>query len=167
METGTHPYVAPAVSAPYRVLVTGSRGWPHRRAVEDALAALERLVTGRLLVLVHGGCPGSPDQQADSWVRSRMAVPPWLEPEVHRASWERHGVRAGFVRNAEMVALGADVCLAFVGPCRSPRCRDSREHDSHGAAHCADLAERAGITTVRFRLTDLQRSLSALPARLR
>lgn len=157
------------MSALWRVLVTGSRGWPHVDAVGSALGTLERLREPDPLVLVHGGCPGSPDTQAHRWVERRRTLVGnvWLEPEVHEASWERHGVRAGFVRNAAMVKLGADVCLAFIGRCASPRCRDSSVHDSHGATHCADLAERAGITTVRFRVADLDRVRDWLPERLR
>lgn len=54
-------------------------------------------------------------------------------PEVHPADWERYGKRAGIVRNAEMVAAGADVCLAFV------------LGESRGTRHCMREAAKAGI----------------------
>lgn len=160
------------MTAPYRVLVTGSRGWPHVDAVHTALATLERLRESQPMLLVHGACPRSPDTIADRWVKHSRAAWPgtgsaWLEPEVHEADWLRYGVRSGFVRNAEMVALGADVCLAFIGRCTTARCRDNSVHDSHGASHCADLAERVGITTVRYRVAELDRVGDLLPERLR
>lgn len=65
-------------------------------------------------------------------------------------TWRRLGSRAGLVRNAEMVKAGADVCLAFLCPCTAAKCTRPEFHYSHGASHCAELAERAGIPTFRW-----------------
>lgn len=113
-----------------RILVTGSRDWED---VPTILAALVAESDGTATTLVHGGCPTGADAIADS-----LSAAFKVTVERHPADWARHGKRAGFVRNSEMVALGADVCLAFI--------RD----ESRGASMTADLAERAGIRTVRF-----------------
>lgn len=57
--------------------------------------------------------------------------------ERHPADWSK-GRGAGHARNAVMVKLGADECLAFI--------RDA----SRGAGTCADRAEAAGIPVERF-----------------
>lgn len=141
-----------------RVLVTGSRGWPDDYTVDDALTEVERdpaRVPGSPLVVVHGACPTGADAYAARWVTTWRGYPrkggEYVTEEAHPADWSR-GRKAGPERNAAMVALGADLCLAFIGPCTSPRCRRTDSHDSHGASGCADLAEAAGIPTRRFRL---------------
>lgn len=98
--------------------------------------------------LVHGDCPTGADALADTVARSWGA-----EVEPHPALWRPYGKydpTAGFKRNSLMVAKGADVCLAFIGRCNKIGCPDRGLHGSHGATHCADLAEAAGIRTVRY-----------------
>lgn len=129
-----HPTVKLA-KAPYRLLVTGSRDWHGRdlirRELEAALDAALR--QDRYLVVVHGGCLAGADGIADRWASEAGA-----EAERHPADWRRHGKAAGMIRNAEMVRLGADECLAFI------------RASSPGASHCAQLAEKAGIPVRRF-----------------
>lgn len=116
----------------YRILVTGSRTWDD---TEELRLALVRAATPHLpdVVLVHGGCPYGADTMAAQW-----AADMGIRLEDHPADWETFGKRAGFRRNAAMVELGADVCLAFI--------RDG----SRSATHCADLAEQAGIPVRRY-----------------
>lgn len=122
------------MTKPYRILVTGSRDWCDQQAVWDALAPIARaLPADQDLVLVHGGCPTGADAMCDEWARGFGAV-----IEVHPANWVRHGRAAGPRRNAEMVNLGADVCLAFI------------RNGSRGASHTAALAEQAGIPVRRW-----------------
>lgn len=115
----------------YRVLVAGSRDWNDPGTVMDVLNDISAEYPD--LVVVHGACPTGADLHAHAW-----ALAAGVRPERHPADWDRHGKAAGFRRNAEMVALGADVCLAFI-----------RNH-SRGATHTADLAEKAGIPTLRY-----------------
>ena len=118
-----------ARSSTHRVLVTGSRTWADEEAIAGALAG--HWHDGNAL-LVTGACPRGADEIAERIWRSRGGL-----VERHPADW-RTGRDAGMRRNAAMVALGADVCLAFI--------RDG----SPGATHAAHLAEQAGIPVHRF-----------------
>jgi Bifunctional DNA primase/polymerase, N-terminal/SNF2-related domain/YspA, cpYpsA-related SLOG family len=124
-DTGQHGATSPA----HRVLVTGSRTWTDEKAIADALAG--HWHDGNA-VLVTGACPRGADEIAERIWRARGGL-----VERHPADWRT--VRdAGMRRNAAMVALGADVCLAFI--------RDA----SPGATRAAHLAEQAGIPVHRF-----------------
>lgn len=122
-----------------RILITGSRDWDDMEIVRAAI--LSNIDDHRrpdpfkpiTVVLVHGANPRGADYFADV-----IAADHLLDLERHPADWERYGKRAGYVRNAEMVKQGADVCLAFI------------KDQSRGATMCADLAEKAGIPTVRI-----------------
>ena len=121
----------------YRILVTGSRNWPDGDGNIISIAILRWLEEQGWVVgvdpnpvVVHGGASGV-DTVVDQMVRGWG----WI-PECHLADWVCYGRWAGHRRNAEMVALGADVCLAFplgVSP---------------GTRGCMRVAESAGIPVV-------------------
>lgn len=126
---------------PYRILVTGSRDWDDVRALRNALNGiltdLPHLNTP--VVVVHGDCPNGADRMASVWVRDLRGNPLFVvTEEKHPANWGLEGKRAGFIRNARMVNLGADLCLAFI------------KDGSRGASHTAQLAEEAGIPVRRW-----------------
>lgn len=125
----------------HRLLITGSRDWTDENAVRDALTAYWQSVQPATITLVSGHCGRGADAIAEKvWQEAGLPV------ETHPAHWSR-GPKAGPERNAHMVALGADHCIAFIGPCTSRRCTNPEPHDSHGATSCADLAITAGIPT--------------------
>jgi len=100
------------------------------------------------VVIVHGGAAGA-DMMMDTFVAN---LDPPIKTESHpvtRAMWQLNPRVAGYMRNAEMVDLGARVCLAFQMPCRKVDCPRIEPHKSHGSSHCADYAEAKGITTIR------------------
>lgn len=132
---------------PFRVLVTGSRTWNDRDTVQAALTAI--VYRNLPAVIVHGACPRGADAIASQWAL-RMGRTLAISEERHPADWRTYGKAAGPRRNEHMVALGADVCLAFLAPCRKPNCHLPRPHASHGASQTASLAEQAGIRTYRF-----------------
>ena len=139
--------------------------------LRDSLTEAVRGLGGQRAVIVHGQCPprhpqtrrAIPWEAAErlpgddqtlllgaDWLADRLAGIRGIWAERHPADWDAHGKAAGFRRNAEMVALGADTCLFFAMPCTDSRCARPRPHDSHGASHCAGLAAKAGIPVRRF-----------------
>lgn len=130
-----------------RLLITGSRSWTDYATIDAELAAVWHQ-WGRPsdIVLVSGGCP----RGADRLCELVWGIKGWTVERhpVTAAEWAASRA-AGFDRNARMVALGADACRAFIGPCQKPGCPESMPHGSHGARHCAGLAEAAGIDTYR------------------
>jgi hypothetical protein len=113
----------------YRVLITGSRGWKYvdvvrrelRRVVEDTGLMPEEVI------VVHGGAAG-----ADN-LAGLVAEELGMRVEVHKADWAAFGKTAGFLRNAEMVNLGAERVLAFW------------DGNSRGTSHTINLALNAGL----------------------
>jgi hypothetical protein len=110
-----------------RVLITASRTWTDASVIRGALAS----VWHPEAVLVSGNARGGDKLCEACWEAWGGTV------ERHKPDWNQ-GRGAGYARNAKMVWLGADVCLAFI--------RDG----SRGATHTATLAEAAGIPTRRF-----------------
>lgn len=111
----------------FRILVTGWRFWPlaDRDFIHQVLRETwkhnctgfngetgERPVT-RLCTVVDGACPyGGVDQYAHEWA---MSMGLGVKSERHPAAFCGSKL-LGKERNAEMVASGADVALAFPGP---------------------------------------------------
>lgn len=145
------------MSAPYRVLVTGSRDDRRPRRVFDTLdELLDNLEPSRRLVVIHGACKDRKgrlrgvDAWADLWARRARAAGCPVDIEQYPAEqfgpWPACGPR----RNRHMVARGADEALAFIGPCTRRGCPHPEPHGSHGATGCADLAQAAGIPVRRW-----------------
>lgn len=111
-----------------RVLITGSREWTDIRLIRDTLSPIWKAHPN--VTLVSGACP----RGADRICEDLAGLFGWTI-ERHPAEWDKYGPRSGYKRNAEMVALGADVCFAFI------------KDESRGATHTARLAHKSGIQT--------------------
>ncbi|GAB3448861.1 SLOG family protein [Actinophytocola sediminis] len=105
---GSQPFVVVEDVVTRRILITGSRNWNHRPTIRAALVQVWRPSA----ILVSGACPRGADALCEAcWEHWGGRV------ERHPAQWRTRGVldrSAGFRRNEAMIALGADVCLAFI-----------------------------------------------------
>lgn len=113
-----------------RVIVTGSRAWPDPGKVHFELGLL--FCERGPFTLVHGDCSTGADAAAHHWYEVAGAT---LGCEEIRfpAPWEAHGRKAGPMRNAQMIAAGGDLVLAFPLP------------GGRGTQHTISLAQSAGI----------------------
>lgn len=98
-----------------RILVTGSRDWTDVQAIEQALYEVthdhEGFHCGLSVVVVHGNCRGA-DAIAGGAAHLCARANTEAHPAENHGSWPSCGPR----RNAHMVSLGADICLAFPMP---------------------------------------------------
>jgi hypothetical protein len=116
----------------WRILITGSRDWTDRDAIRGALLRAIRAADVRAanVTVIHGGARGA-DTIADVIARHFGCL-----VKRYPADWKRYGRSAGHRRNAEMVSLGADICLGFpLG-------------ESRGTRGCMTLAHNAGIPVI-------------------
>ena len=82
------------------MLITGSRGIT-TSAVEHILNRFH--ATWPITELTHGDARGV-DKSADAWAEKNLLTDPLNSVNVHPAQWDRHGKRAGLIRNEEMLA---------------------------------------------------------------
>jgi hypothetical protein len=127
------------MSAPFRIIVTGSRDWTDGAAVERALleAVLVAQATGNggtvPTVIVQGGAAGA-DALAVAWAKDYAGRD--VTVETFAADWDKHGKAAGPIRNTQMAAAGAGMVLAFpIGD----------RHHSPGTWHCIEACASRGI----------------------
>ena len=114
----------------YTLLVTGSREWTDMTTVRRELFEWWWYNRGGgPPTLIHGGARG-----ADKLAAQVAEAAGW-NVEEYPADWDRWGKRAGYIRNAEMVNVRPDACLAFI------------LDGSKGATMCAAMASQKKIPT--------------------
>lgn len=113
-----------------RILLTMSRSYTEWSTVRAVLTKVHAEYPDA--VLVHGDAPKGDRDAAGIWRSLGGKDEPWP------AQWAQHGKAAGFIRNTAMVESAPALVLAFIN------------NGSKGASHCAQLAEDAGIPTVRY-----------------
>ena len=114
-----------------RVLITGSRSWDNIDYIRNAFRELQESSSEEHFLLVSGECPNGADRLGEI-VADELG---W-DIELHPANWNAHGRPAGFIRNKEMVDLGADIVLGFI------------RNASKGGSMTVNLAKNANLHTV-------------------
>ena len=116
----------------YRVIFCGSRNWHSWHPILDAV--LEMATEHPDLVVVTGGARGA-DEMVDAYARKLGLV-----VEKFPADWQGRGQAAGPIRNAAMLAAGADEVVAF---------KDDFDYSMRrgGTENMIRIAQRAGVPT--------------------
>lgn len=115
----------------FTVLVTGSRKYSSRKAVDDVLADFAK--SHWPMRVIVGDCPTGADLYARDWCTENNTP-----CTVFTADWDKHGRAAGPIRNREMVNQKPDIVLAFF------------EGESRGTRNCVGLAIARGIEVIKY-----------------
>lgn len=109
-----------------KVLVCGSRNWPDPEIIRECLESLAVQHDGDVEV-IHGDARGA--DRMGGGIAEELGLPVWKFP----ADWDRHGKRAGILRNLDMLDANPDAVLAF------------RVNGSRGTTHMIEAARKRGI----------------------
>jgi hypothetical protein len=112
-----------------KVLVCGSRDWESADSIYERLVPLklEAFKRGDKVTLIHGNAPG-----ADRLARN-LGIGLNFDVQTFPADWEKHGKRAGILRNLQMLDENPDLVIAF------------QRNGSRGTQHTIDEARKRGI----------------------
>jgi hypothetical protein len=106
-----------------KVAIVGSRNYPHP---ESVIRFVEQLAAKYPdAIVVSGGARGVDSIAEEAAERSGLST------LIFPADWARHGRRAGYLRNEDIIAA-ADIVVGFW------------DGESRGTQHSLDLAIRAG-----------------------
>ena len=105
-----------------RIIIAGSRTITEYSTVFNAMNYLNLNPTAIL-----SGCAEGVDKLGERWAKEHK-----IRIERYPADWEKHGKKAGYIRNAEMVK-NADWLVAIW------------DGKSKGTKHTIDLANKKGI----------------------
>ena len=84
-----------------KVLITGSRNWSDKEAVEIAIAR------AKPDIIIEGGARG-----ADA-IAKEYAHKTFRKVIEVKSEWDKYGKKAGGIRNSTMIAMKPDLVLAF------------------------------------------------------
>lgn len=111
-----------------RVLICGGANYNRVHVIRHNLDRLH--AEHKFTCVITGGAPGA-DTHANEWAISRG-----IQDIVVPAQWDRFGLRAGPIRNSEMLKLSPDLVVAFPG--------------AKGTADMTRKARAAGVTVIEI-----------------
>jgi hypothetical protein len=111
----------------HKVLVCGGRDFSDAALLDRVLCAFDnQFCIGEL---IHGGAKGA-DSMAGAWAKKHD-----IPVTVYPADWNKHGKRAGPLRNEQMLSEGKpDYVLALPG--------------GRGTSHMVRIAKEAGVPVI-------------------
>lgn len=128
------------MAEPLRFLISGSRNYGPLSKVAEFVATVAKKYPHA--TIVHGGAEGVDLKAQDDAIDAKLRV------ELHPALWDKHGKRAGFIRNEAMVRVSQHV-VAFW------------DEFSRGTAHTIALAHAAGKLRAVYGATGKELPLDA------
>jgi len=114
------------------ILITGSRDWTNKKVIMRELTAL---LTDERHIFIHGNARG-----ADK-IGAECALELGMDVRAFSAEWDKYGLKAGPIRNRQMLDEKPDLVLAFHDDILS----------SKGTKDCYFEAKARGIKTYLFR----------------
>jgi hypothetical protein len=114
---------------PYRLLICGDREWTDEKAIEAIIDCYRAFPPG-MECLIHGNCRG-----ADR-IAGKIAKAKGIKVLAFPADWDRHGPKAGAMRNRQMLNEGhPNLVIGF----------HNHISDSKGTKDMLQAAQKAGI----------------------
>ena len=85
-----------------KIAIIGSRGFTNKQLLDKTLEPLKNKIT----LVVSGGAKGA-DKLGEQWALDNK-----IETLIFLPDWDKHGKRARFIRNEDIIK-NSEVCLAF------------------------------------------------------
>ncbi len=117
-----------------RITVCGSRNFIDEKFVNKYLSEfiqfLKKQFENEINIIIISGKAKGPDTFGENFAKNNN-----LQIEEFPADWDKHGKRAGYIRNKEMIDI-SNIVIAFY------------DGTSKGTAHSIKLAKDKGILTL-------------------
>ena len=112
----------------FRVVVAGSRDFTNYTLLCNSLTRIlsKKREEGYKIIILSGRARGA-DKLGEKYAREQN-----ISIETYPADWEKHGKKAGYIRNKEMIEV-ANACVVYW------------DGQSRGSAHTIRLAEEKGV----------------------
>jgi hypothetical protein len=87
-----------------KIAITGSRGTTDQELIDSILNEYKDICK----LIIHGGCPNSPDILAESWAQRNN-----IKTEIVRPDYDTYPKRYAPIQRNEVIVSKADILIAF------------------------------------------------------